>query len=110
MTEVKGLNFADGLAHYVSSVIMTETDRQQARATAYKRKEDGSTTREKILNINQKMTAGKLVSQCRSHHLGKHVLEQAEERETSRKTRVADKFKKDEILYIKSCEKADTAI
>ena len=110
VSEVKGLNFSDGMAHYVSSVIMTETDRQQARATAYKRKDQGCSTREKILNINQKMTAGKLVSQCRSHHLGVHVLEQAEVRETLRKTTVADKFKHDEVLYIKSCKKADVAI
>jgi hypothetical protein len=110
VSEVKGLNFTDGIAHYVSSVIMTETDRQKARATAYKRREEGASTREKILAVTQKMTAGKLVSQCRSHHLGKHVLEQAEERETSRKTRVADKYKRDELLYIKSCKKADIAI
>ena len=110
LSDVAGLNFTDGIAHYVSSVIMTETDRQQARATAYKRREDGSTTRDKILNINQKMTAGKLLSQCRSHHLGKDVLDQAKERESLRKTQVADKFRKDEIIYIKSCIKADTAI
>ena len=72
-SEVKGLNFSNEMAHYVSSIIMTETDRQQVRATAYKCKDQGCSTREKILNINQKMTAGKLVSQCRSHHLGMHV-------------------------------------
>ena len=82
MSEVKGLNFNDGLAHYVATVIMTENDRQSTRATSYKLKEDGSNLRERILNINQKMTAGKLVSQCRSNHLGVHVLEQAETRET----------------------------
>ena len=56
------------------------------------------------------MTAGKLVSQCRTHHLGVHVLEQAEVRETLRVTTVSDKFKRDEILYLKSCIKADLAI
>ena len=84
MSEVKGLSFSDGIAHYVSSVIMTEADRQRARARAYTHKEDGSTVQEKILNINQKMTAGKLVIQCRFHHsLEKYILDQAKERETS---------------------------
>ena len=110
LTEVRGLNFSQGLGHYVATTIMTETDRQEARATAYKRKEQGATVRERVLNINQKMTAGKLVSQCRTHHLGVHVLEQAEVRETLRKTTVSDKFKRDEILYLKSCIKADVAI
>ena len=84
--------------------------RQKARVTAYKRREDGSSTRDKILNVNQKMTAGKLVSECRSHHLGKHVLDQAEQRESLRKTQLATKVKNDEIIYIKSCIKAETAI
>ena len=110
VSEVKGLNFNDGLAHYVATVVMTETDRQSARATAYKRKEEGAGLRERIQNINQKMTAGKLVSQCRSHHLGVHVLEQAETRENERITKVDDKFKRDEFLYIKACTKADAAI
>ena len=110
VSEVKGLNFNDGLAHYVATVVMTENDRQSARATAFKRREDGVNLKERILNINQKMTAGKLVSQCRSHHLGMHVLEQAERRETERLTKVDDKYKRDEFLYIKSCIKADAAI
>ena len=42
--------------------------------------------------------------------LGVHILEQAEVRETLRQTTVADKYKNDEILYIKSCKKADVAI
>ena len=109
-SEVKGLNFSEGIAHYVATAIMTETDRQAARATAFKRKEQGSTLRDRVLNISQKMTAGKLVSQCRTHHLGVHVLQQAEIRETERKSTLSDKFKRDEILYIKSCIKADIAV
>jgi hypothetical protein len=110
VSEVEGLNFGNGMAHYVATTIMTETDRQAARATAYKNKENGSTIRERVLNINKKMTAGKLVSQCRSHHLGVHVLEQAEEQENQRKTKQHDKFRRDEFLYIKNCRKADVAI
>ena len=34
LTEVRGLNFSQGLGHYVATTIMTETDRQEARATA----------------------------------------------------------------------------
>ena len=62
VSEVQGLNFSEGMAHYVSPAIMTESDRQSARATAFKCKEQGSTLRDRILNINHKMTAGKLVS------------------------------------------------
>ena len=60
---------------------MTENNRQKARASAYKLKQTGDSLRERIFNINLKMTAGKLVSQCRTYHLGEHILEQAERRE-----------------------------
>jgi hypothetical protein len=110
ISEVQGLNFSGGMAHYVSSVIMTEADRQSARDTAFKRKEQGQSLRDRVLSINHKMTAGKLVSQCRSHHLGVHVLEQAEARETLRKTNLKNKIKHDDFLYLKNCAKADVAI
>jgi hypothetical protein len=56
------------------------------------------------------MTAGKLVSQCRTHHLGVHVLEQAEQRENERLSQKAEKYKRDEFIYLKNCAKADAAI
>ena len=54
---------------------MAEDDCQKARASTYKLKETGDNVWQRILNINTKMTAGKLVPQCHTHHLGKHVLE-----------------------------------
>ena len=47
------------------------------------------------------MTTGKLVSQCRTHHLDKYVLEQAECRENKHIDNKQSKFRHDELIYIK---------
>ena len=107
---VGGLNFNDGIAHYCATTIMTATDRQKARSTAYKLKQQGDTLRQRLLKVNTKMTAGKLVSQCRTHHLGLHVLEQAEQVETDRLSKLDEKYKRDEFIYLRNCAKADAAI
>ena len=56
------------------------------------------------------MTAGKLVSQCRTHLLGVHILEQAEQREAEHLSMQHKKYKCDEFIYLKNCAKADAAL
>ena len=60
--------------------------------------------------INTKMTSGKLITICRIHLWGNHVLDQVERRECVRIGKVNNKIQHDELTYIKNCTKADAVI
>ena len=95
---------------YVTNTIIGEIDCQKARDRILKNKSKAKTKRDRILAIKKKMTAGKLVLEGRSFHLGKTVLEHAEYRNNQLKDQIKEKQQKADFAYLELCRKADEAI
>ena len=69
-----GMNFNNGAtAQYVSSTILTESDRQVARQRIQKQKEEGTTLKERLSKITRMMTAGKMTIEARNYGLSKTI-------------------------------------
>ena len=105
------LNFSKGpLAAYVCDTIVSEVDRQTARERLQKCKEEGETKRERIMKIQKKLTAGKLVLDGRSYHLDRTVLEQVERRHKAIEKTQKDKKNKEILDFMITCYKADKLV
>ena len=64
------LNFQSGVtAQYVSTTILTESDRQQARQRSQKMKEEGTTVQDRLAKLNKKITAGRMTIDVRKFGL-----------------------------------------
>ena len=101
-------NFTRGaLAQHVSDTILSEVDRQKARERVQKRKTEGETKRNRIMKIQKKLTAGKLVLEGRSHHLDLTVLEHVQRRTLEREQQAHEKKQKNQLEYLKMCFFAD---
>ena len=108
---LSNINFDGGaIAQHVASHIMSEIDRQHARARNQLKKEEGTTLREQILAIAKKMTAGKLVIEGRSHHLDKNVLEHVRKRRREQDLKKVEKKRKLDLEFIQNCYIADKVL
>ena len=75
------LNVEKGaLAQYVADTILCEVNRQKSCERVQKQKLEGDTKRNRILKIQKKLTAGKLVLDGCSYHLDHNVLQHVERR------------------------------
>ena len=102
------LNFKKGhMALHVADTILSEVDRQKSRERVQKREREGDTRRNRILKIQKKLTAGKLVLNGRSYHLDHTVLEHVERRRELLLEEKNEKKKKEELEYLKMCYHAD---
>ena len=105
------LNFRDGAtAQYVSTTILTESDRQAARQRSQRLKEEGTTIRERLDKISKKITAGRLVLDVRSYGLTKDVRDHVQRIENLRKDEELAKNQRNELNYMKLCYRADKVI
>ena len=109
--KMKVLNFDRGcMAKYVADTVLGEVDRQESRERSQKRKREGETRRNRIMKIQKKLTAGKLVLQGGSHHLDHSVLEHVERRHREEAESLYARRERDELEYMKWCYKADQVI
>ena len=100
------LNFNNGgMAQYVANSIIGEVDKQEARDRILSSKTAAKSTRDRIMSITKKMTAGKLLLEGRSFTLDKNALEQAEERHKLQGKQRIDKIKKPILPILNFVEK-----
>lgn len=85
---------------------MAECDREEASECNKKLKAEEKAVSKQVLSIKKKMTAGKLVVECRSFHLNKNVLTQAENRQIKQREKEAGQRCKDKFKYMIDCHKA----
>ena len=107
----ESLNFNKGVvAKHVANTIMSECDRQTARERIKKLKTEGTTTRERVLAITKKMTAGKLVLDGGSFILDSSVYEQGERKKKLLWEAEARDRKKKDLEFMKTCYHADKIV
>ena len=107
-TGFNNLNFDRGaMAQHVADTILGEVDRQKARERVQKRKREGDTRRNRILKIQKKLTAGRLVLDGRSYHLDHSVLDHVERRRAEQLQESVEKNKKEQLEYMKMCYHGD---
>ena len=108
---LKTLNFDRGsMAKYVADTVLCEVDRQKSRERSQKRKREGETRKNRILKIQKKLTAGKLVLDGGSHHLDENVLAHVERRRKEQEEAVYNRRQREDLEYMKWCYKADEVI
>ena len=101
-------NFDKGaMAQFVADTVLGAVDRQKSRDRVQKRKSEGETRRNRILKIQKKLTAGKLVLDGRSHHLDHTVLDHVRRKTLEREEEAINKRNKSQLNYLKQCHYAD---
>ena len=105
------LNFNDGItAQYVSSTILTESDRQIARERSQKMKEEGTTLKERLSKITRTLTAGKMTIDARNYGLSKTIRDHVLDIYNAKKLEEKSKIQRIELAYMKLCYKADKVL
>ena len=105
------LNFNDGItAQYVSSTILTESDRQIARERSQKMKEEGTTLKERLSKITRTLTAGKMIIDARNYGLSKTIRDHVLDIYNAKKLEEKSKIQRIELAYMKLCYKADKVL
>ena len=105
-----GINFNNGAtAQYVSSTILTESDRQVARQRIQRQKEEGTTLKERLSKITRMMTAGKMTIEARNYGLSKTIRDHVVDINNSKKSNELAKKRRMKLNYMKLCYRADMA-
>lgn len=97
----KNLNFKGGnTARYVSTTIMSEVDRQNAREEIQKNKDEGMPVKESLDKINRTLTAGKMTLDVRKYHPDFNICDHVKHIKDGQKSDELQKKRKDELTYM----------
>ena len=107
-SKMKALNFDRGsMAKYVADTVLGEVDKQVSRERSQKRKREGDNRKKRIMKIQKKLTAGKLVLEGGSYHLDETVLQHVERRRKQQEEEAYFRRQRDHLEYMKWCHNAD---
>lgn len=93
----------------VTSIIVSDYDRQRARERSQKLKDEGTTLKDRLAKIRKHMTSTKLTIDARHYHMDKAVYNHAKSRRDDEDIIDATKRRKEEFEYMVMCYKADKA-
>ena len=106
-----GFNFNSGVtAQYVSTTIMTETDRQIARQRSQRLKEEDTTVKQRLDRLTRKITAGKMILDIRQYCLTSDIRDHVRGIVQSRQDKDLAKKHREDLAYMKACHKADKVL
>ena len=108
--EYNNINLQGGLtSKNVTSIIVSDYDRQLARERSQKLKEEGLTVKDRLSKIRKHLTSTKLTIDGRHYHMDKYVYQHAKNRQDEDEVKKQVKRRKFELEYAILCYKADRA-
>ena len=109
-TDDAAINLNEGpTPRRVTDTIVSENNLQMARERIQKRKDEGTTVRERLNKLKKRFISTKMTIDARHYHFDETVLEHMKGIAGRKNDLETEKRRKDELDYMKKCAKADAA-